>query len=233
MARRRSRNVDELPGHMSSRHRDRLTELADLLDAFCDQHLNDEYKELCREMAVTLCRKRLPIDRGKTATWASGVVYALGSVNFLSDPAQIPCMTTAEIALGFGVSESALMSKSKTIREALRLQPLHPAWTLPSRLFENPLVWMVQLSNGIVIDIRMAPYEVQKDAYEQGLIPFIPSDQPPDSLPAEDSEHGDKAGPNKERRIGCSDDGREGEPESISTAARRLERTFDPRRRSV
>ena len=52
--------------------------------------------------------------------------------------------------------------------------PMSPAWTLPSRLADNPLVWMLEI-DGLVIDIRLAPPELQQLAYEKGLIPFLPS----------------------------------------------------------
>ena len=51
---------------------------------------------------------------------------------------------------------------------------MSPEWTLPSRLADNPLVWMLEV-NGLVIDIRHAPAELQRLAYEKGLIPFIPA----------------------------------------------------------
>ena len=51
--------------------------------------------------------------------------------------------------------------------------PMSPEWTLPSRLADNPLVWMMQV-DGLMIDIRQAPVELQRLAYEKGLIPFIP-----------------------------------------------------------
>ena len=52
--------------------------------------------------------------------------------------------------------------------------PMSPEWTLPSRLADNPLVWMLEV-NGLMIDIRQAPAELQRLAYEKGLIPFIPA----------------------------------------------------------
>jgi len=51
---------------------------------------------------------------------------------------------------------------------------MSPEWTLPSRLADNPLVWMLEV-NGLMIDIRRAPAELQQLAYEKGLIPFIPA----------------------------------------------------------
>jgi hypothetical protein len=57
---------------------------------------------------------------------------------------------------------------------AFGMGPMSPEWTLPSRLADNPLVWMLQV-NGLMIDVRQAPAELQRLAYEKGLIPFIPA----------------------------------------------------------
>ena len=103
-------------------------------------------------------------------------MYALGRVNFLTDPTQTPHMAAAEIASGFGVSQATMMSKARVIREGLDLMPFHPDWCLPSRLDDNPLVWMLEV-NGLLMDIRMAPREAQVTAYENGLIPYVPADQ--------------------------------------------------------
>jgi Domain of unknown function (DUF6398) len=55
-----------------------------LLDPFCAQNLNEEYAQLSRELAAALARKRpSPLARGKPEIWACGIVYALGTVNFL------------------------------------------------------------------------------------------------------------------------------------------------------
>lgn len=44
------------------------------------------------------------------------------------------------------------------------------------KLLNNPVVWMLQV-DGIVVDIRQAPLELQELAFEQSYIPFIPSRQ--------------------------------------------------------
>lgn len=54
--------------------------------------------------------------------------------------------------------------------------PFSHEWTLPSRLADNPMVWILQV-NGLMMDIRTAPLELQRLAYEKGLIPFIPAEQ--------------------------------------------------------
>jgi uncharacterized protein DUF6398 len=152
-------------------------ELVSLMDEFCNERLNVEYQELCREMAIAICQPGSPVVRGKRASWASGLVYAAGWVNFLGDPSQEPHVRSEEIAEWFGVSTGTMHSKAKAIREGLGLIPLDPDFTLPSRIAENPLVWMVEINNGLIVDIRDAPREAQAAAYECGLIPYIPADR--------------------------------------------------------
>ncbi len=49
----------------------RFTKLAELTDAFCDAHLDAEYKQLCREMAVVVCQNTPSVLRGKPSGWAA------------------------------------------------------------------------------------------------------------------------------------------------------------------
>jgi hypothetical protein len=48
-----------------------------------------------------------------------------------------------------------------------------PNWTLPSKVDENPLIWMIQV-NGLIVDARHEPREIQVEAFLKGLIPYIP-----------------------------------------------------------
>jgi len=155
----------------------RFTDLVGLTDAFCDAHLNAEYKDLCREMAVEVCQEESPVLHGKPDGWAAGIVYTLGQVNFLTDPSQTPHMMAADIAKGLGVSTATMQAKAKVIREELDLVPFDPDWCLPGNLETNPLAWLLEV-NGFVVDIRGAPREAQVVAYQKGLIPWIPADRP-------------------------------------------------------
>ena len=58
----------------------------------------------------------------------------------------------------------------------LKLYPFDPNWSLPSRLDDNPMVWMLEY-NGIIMDMRLAPRELQEVAFNQGMIPYIPADR--------------------------------------------------------
>lgn len=144
-----------------------------LTDALCAEYLTDEYKELARQMAAALARKRPPpIARGRTHTWACGIIYALGQVNFLFDSSQDPHMRADELCQYFGVSKSTGGNKAKAIRDALKMNIFDPKWSLPSQLATHPTAWMIMV-DGIIIDARHAPLEIQRLAFRKGLIPYV------------------------------------------------------------
>lgn len=148
-----------------------------LTDTVCQEHLNSEYADLARHLAATLARKRpSPIVRGKPEIWACAIIYALGTVNFLFDKSQTPHMRADELCAMFGVNQSSGANKAKFIRDTLKMYQLDPNWCLPSRIDDNPMVWILQV-NGMMVDIRHMPREVQVIAYEKGLIPYIPADR--------------------------------------------------------
>jgi hypothetical protein len=148
-----------------------------LIDQFCQEHLNDEYAVLCRKMAEKLARKRpSPLLHGSPNAWASGIVRAVGAANFLHDKSQTPYMRSADIDRYLGTSPSSGAAKLTAIRKMLKVHQFDPNWTLPSRLDDNPMVWMLQV-NGFIMDVRDAPREVQEMAFSKGLIPYIPADR--------------------------------------------------------
>jgi len=178
------KRVSKRPGKkVSEKAQLALTKIIELTDAFCDKHLNEEYRDLCEEMAALLYSEGLPIESGRPASWASGIVHALGWVNFLHDPSQTPHISSTEIAEGFGVSQQTMLTKSKIIRDELDLIQMDPDWCTSAMLENNPLVWMVSI-NGFITDARYLPREMQEEAYHLGLIPYIPADEqkpPPES----------------------------------------------------
>src|SRR4051812_44098856 len=148
-----------------------------LTDEVCAKHLNAEYRDLARDMAASLCRKRpSPLASGQPQTWACGILHELGRVNFLSDPSTQPHMTLAELCAAFGVGQSTASAKARVIERALGIHQLDPTWSLPSLVDQNPLVWMAEV-NGLLVDLRTMPREVQEIAFDKGMIPYIPADR--------------------------------------------------------
>jgi hypothetical protein len=148
-----------------------------LTDAFCREHLNDEYEALCRKLATALARKRpSPLTRGKPEVWACGIVRTVGWVNYLDDGSQTPHMKLTAIDKAFGVAESTGQGKSKAIRELLKIRQFDFLWMLRRRIEESPMAWMISV-NGFLVDARRLKREIQEEAYRKGLIPYLPGEQ--------------------------------------------------------
>ena len=158
-----------------------LERIVAMTDQFCREKLDEEYAVLCRRLAEKLARKRpSPLLSGKPESWASGIVRVVGWVNFLGDPSQPYHMKMSDIDEGMGVSEATGSAKDKAIRDLLKTHPLDPELTLPSRMEQNPMVWMIQV-NGLIADARHLPRQIQEEAFRKGLIPYIPADQTDES----------------------------------------------------
>ncbi|KAF0108587.1 MAG: hypothetical protein FD146_473 [Anaerolineaceae bacterium] len=154
-----------------------FNEVVAISNDFCKQHLNEEYAELARQMAATLARKRpSPLVNGRANSWAAGIIYTLGQVNFLFDKSQSPHMRADELCKRIGVSQQTAGGRAQKIREMLDIFQMHPDWTLPSRVDDNPIIWYLKV-NGYIVDIRGMPREAQVVAFEKGLIPYIPADR--------------------------------------------------------
>ena len=154
--------------------KERYAEIVALTDAFCTEHLNDEYAQTSRWLLAALARKRpSPLLSGKAVGWAAGVVHTVGRVNFLFDRTQTPHMRADELAAKFGVGKSTGANKSKEICDLLKIGVMDPDWTLPSRLEHNTMAWMVMV-NGFILDARTLPRPMQEEAFRKGLIPYVP-----------------------------------------------------------
>src|ERR1700675_284202 len=148
--------------------------IAGLVGAFCKEHLNEEYADLCRRLTEKLARKRpSPLVSGKPNTWACGIVRTIGWVNYLDGGSQTPHMKLTAIDKAFEVGESTGQGKSMLIRKMLKIRQMEPAWSLRSQMDKNPMVWMIQF-NGFLLDARFLKREFQEEALRKGLIPYIP-----------------------------------------------------------
>ena len=154
--------------------REKFDAIVTLTEQVCQEHLNEEYAQLARQATAALCRKRpSPLSSGRVNSWACGVVYALGFVNFLFDKSQDPHMNATELCAAFGVAKGTGAAKSRSVRDALGMVQMDPNWYLPSQMDDNVMAWMISV-NGLIVDARSMPLEVQEIAYEKRLIPYVP-----------------------------------------------------------
>ena len=157
---------------------DKFAAITALTDAFCAKYLDEAYRQIIHRVVGALARKRpSPLLKGKENVWAAASVHAVGRVNFLDDPSQTPHCKPKVIYEFFGIAESTGQNKSKEIRALLGMGPFSHDWMLPSRFAGNTTMWILQV-NGLMVDIRQLPLEVQQIAFEKGLIPYVPALNP-------------------------------------------------------
>ena len=153
-------------------------EIVDITDSVCLAVLDQEYADLARRAVAKLARKRpSPLLVGRRASWAAGVVYALGQVNFLSDPASEPCVTADQLSAAFGVATSTMSSKARQVRDLLRISHFSLEFQRADVVARNPLAWIIEV-NGLAVDARHVPPGIQAEAYRRGLIPYVPAPGP-------------------------------------------------------
>jgi len=168
-------------------------------DAFCRRRLNEEYAELCRELAAALCRKRpSPLASGSLDGWACGVVHALGGQNGLFERSNPLHISASELATDFGVGVTTGARKAADIRRALPMHADDLRWYLPSELVQSPLPWLIRV-NGFIVDAREMPREIQEAAFRRGLLPYLPE---PNSAGAQAA--GQEQQPPGDRQVGAS-----------------------------
>jgi uncharacterized protein DUF6398 len=146
-----------------------------LTDQVCADLLDEEYASLARRVVAKLARKRpSPIQSGRASTWAGAVVYALGQVNFLFDSSTKPYATADDLSAAFGVAKSTLGAKAKQVRDLTKMDFGTPEFLREDIVDASPMVWFIQV-DGLIVDARQLPPQVQAQAFDLGVIPYIPA----------------------------------------------------------
>jgi Domain of unknown function (DUF6398) len=155
-----------------------VDEVIAITDSVCLAVLDEEYADLARRAVAKLARKRpSPLLRGRRAGWAAGVVYALGQANFLFDSAIGPTVTADQLSGAFGVAKSTMGSKARQVRGLLRISPFSPEFERADVAAQNPLRWIIEV-DGMAVDVRHVPPDIQVAAFERGFIPYVPAQGP-------------------------------------------------------
>jgi hypothetical protein len=118
--------------------------------------------------------------------WAAGIVYAVGRVNFLADPAQRPHLRTDQLARLIVVKQTTMANKGRLIMDMLGIGLLDPEYSRSDMLEHNPMVWMLQV-DGLIVDAHWLPEELQVQAWQRGLIPYVPAHAAPGGPPTDPS----------------------------------------------
>src|ERR1035437_5313 len=97
-------------------------QILDLVGEFCKGKLDNDYFELSKNLTLKLGRKRnVPFITGQPKVWAAAIIHALGTINFLFDRSFEPYVSLDELNDFFGTTKSTTGTKSKQIRDMLKL----------------------------------------------------------------------------------------------------------------
>lgn len=110
---------------------DRYEEVIEKINGFSNEYLNEEYKNICIEAAKLLfLNNETAVKKGKSYSWAAGIVHAIGSVNRLFDSKEEPYIKALDLYKEFGVSSSTGSSKSKEVKALLEISEENSKWII-------------------------------------------------------------------------------------------------------
>lgn len=97
--------------------------IKELIQDFCEQHLNNEYEGYAQKLCDKLGRKKkLTITRGREEIWAASIIYVIARLNFLFDREQEYYLTSDTICDFFGVKKSTVGNKATQIEKACKIR---------------------------------------------------------------------------------------------------------------
>ena len=147
---------------------EKTQQLVGMTGSFCQQFLDEDYRQLCEKLIRKMSRKRaVPFLSGRMEIWAAAVVYALGSINFLFDNSFEPYATADDICNFFNTSKSTTAQKSKVIRDMFKMGYYDPEFSTNHMQENSPFSNFVMV-NGLIVDKRHLPPEVQEMFKREG-----------------------------------------------------------------
>jgi hypothetical protein len=136
--------------------------LIEMTARFCDEYLDEDYKQLCEKLIRKMSRKRnVPFLSGRIEIWAAATVYALGQINFLFDRSFKPYASADDICNYFGTTKSTTSQKAKVIRDMFKLGHWDKEFSTSHMMESSPFSNLVMV-NGFIVDKRSLPPEIQE-----------------------------------------------------------------------
>ena len=141
---------------------EKAQQLIGMTGSFCQQFLDEDYKQLCEKLIRKMSRKRtVPFLFGRMEIWAAAIIYALGSINFLFDSSFKPYATADDICNYFATSKSTTSQKAKMIRDMFKMGYYDAEFSTTHMKDNSPFSNLVMI-NGLIVDKRSLAPEIQE-----------------------------------------------------------------------
>lgn len=155
--------MQELSNEIASKYE----EIIEKIKFFSNQFLNDEYKNICVLAAETLflnCEEQF--KKGKSSSWAAGIVHAIGAINNLFDSKEVPYVKASDLYKTFEISSSTGSNKSKEVKRLLDLSEENKQWIIGnSKSAEVSKNAVVEAQEEVAVTMdNLAEKEEQKEA---------------------------------------------------------------------
>ena len=135
--------------------KERVDEIKEMAQAFCQEHLNDELTGFALKLCDTLGSNRtLDITRGKKEVWAASIIYVISRLNFLFDKENDFFISADIICSFFGTKKTTVGNKATLIEKACGLG-LGAEGYCGSKI--SDMLTLVELPNGMIIPKSMLP----------------------------------------------------------------------------
>ena len=104
---------------MTDEKQEKLTEM---VDEFCDEFLNDEYKQKSHEIIEKMANgKNVRFKRGKLEVWASAIIYVVCQINSLFDETNEVHLKRKDIFNYFNTNQSVVLRKAVNLKNIYKL----------------------------------------------------------------------------------------------------------------
>lgn len=138
----------------------RMEEIEALALAFCDSHLNEEYRGLCVKLVERMAGlgdEAFP--RGRADIWAGGVISAVGNINDLFRKKSDPHVSHEQVSVYFNATPQTIAKRGRQIRDMLGLEYLDPEFMVTKK--EGTLARLEELAG---------PFDISKIKMSKMLV---------------------------------------------------------------
>jgi hypothetical protein len=156
-------------------YKEMVLNLFEATDRFAARHLggDPEFVRLFHRAAVKLARKQpSPLKRGQFKNWVGGIIYGIGSANYLFDPEETPHLQGQQIGELLDIPDSTIKNKANRVKDELDIKQFDTEWLRKDLLLRMPFLWEVKI-DGQLVDARRLERAEFNELREQGIIPDV------------------------------------------------------------